>query len=46
MAASSPLLDLPQVELVVAWTSLPLLDLRLKELVLLRSLVTTEGEQR
>ena len=29
-AASSPLLDLPQVELVVAWTSLPLLDLRLK----------------
>ena len=32
--ASSPLLDLPQVEMVVAWTSLPLFDLRLKQLVL------------
>ena len=27
------LLDLPQVELIVAWTSLPLLELRLKELI-------------
>jgi uncharacterized protein (TIGR02099 family) len=32
--ASSALLDLPQVEMVVAWTSLPLFDLRLKRLVL------------
>ncbi len=32
--ASSPLLDLPQVEMVVAWTSLPLFDLRLKKLAL------------
>ena len=32
--ASSPLLDLPQVDMVVAWTSLPLFDLRLKQLVL------------
>jgi len=29
-------LDLPQVELVVAWTSLPLFELRLKELVIER----------
>ena len=32
--ASSPLLDLPQVEMVIAWTSLPLFDLRLRQLVL------------
>ncbi len=31
-AGASPLLDLPRVDLVVAWTSLPLLHLRLKEL--------------
>ena len=29
-----PLLDLPRVDLIVAWTSLPLLDFRLRELVL------------
>ena len=28
-----PLLDLPRVDLIVAWTSLPLLDFRLRELV-------------
>ncbi len=33
-AAASPLLDLPRVDLVIAWTSLPLLDLRLKELLI------------
>ncbi len=31
-----PLLDLPEVELIVSWTSLPLLELRLKELVIER----------
>jgi uncharacterized protein (TIGR02099 family) len=34
--AESPLLDLPQVQLIVAWTSLPLFELRLKELVVER----------
>ena len=29
----APLLDLPRVDLIVAWTSLPTLDLRFKELV-------------
>ena len=32
--AASPLLELPRVDLVIAWTSLPLLDLRLKELLI------------
>ena len=31
-----PMLELPEVDLVVAWTSLPLLELRLKELVVER----------
>jgi len=31
---AAPLLELPEVDLVVAWTSLPLLELRLKELVI------------
>ena len=31
---ASPLLELPRVDLVIAWTSLPLLDLRLKELLI------------
>jgi uncharacterized protein (TIGR02099 family) len=35
-AAAAPLIELPAVELVVSWTSLPLLDLRLKELVIER----------
>ena len=30
--ARTPLLDLPEVDLIVAWTSLPALDLRLKQL--------------
>ncbi|MGE5087683.1 MAG: YhdP family protein, partial [Candidatus Levyibacteriota bacterium] len=30
----APLLDLPRVDLVIAWTSLPLLNLRLKELLI------------
>src|SRR5437763_902530 len=30
---SEPLLDLPRVDLIVAWTSLPLLEFRLRELV-------------
>ncbi|HEY5308364.1 MAG TPA: AsmA family protein, partial [Casimicrobiaceae bacterium] len=30
--AGEPVLDLPRVDFVVSWTSLPLLDLRLKEL--------------
>ena len=33
-ASPSPLLELPEVEMIVAWTSLPLLELRLKELVI------------
>jgi uncharacterized protein (TIGR02099 family) len=35
-AAATPLLELPEVDLTVAWTSLPLLQLRLKELVIER----------
>ena len=35
-ARAGPLLDLPRVEMIVAWTSLPFLDLRLKELVIER----------
>src|SRR5207248_9066373 len=31
--AEEPLLDLPRVDLIVAWTSLPLLEFRLRELV-------------
>src|SRR5437016_2134903 len=31
-AMAAPLLELPEVELIVAWTSLPLFDLRLKQL--------------
>jgi len=31
--SDTQLLDLPQVELIIAWTSLPLLELRLKELI-------------
>jgi uncharacterized protein (TIGR02099 family) len=31
-ASAEPVLDLPRVDLVVSWTSLPFLDLRLKEL--------------
>ena len=30
---STPLLELPRVDLIVAWTSLPLLELRLRELI-------------
>jgi len=30
---AAPLLELPRVDLIVAWTSLPLLDFRLRELV-------------
>jgi len=33
-SGSAVLLDLPEVDLVVAWTSLPLFDLRLKELAI------------
>jgi len=33
-AERSVLLELPRVDLLVAWTSLPLLDLRLKELLI------------
>src|SRR5512144_723009 len=33
-ASRSVLLELPRVDLLIAWTSLPLLDLRLKELVI------------
>ena len=32
--AAHPVLDLPRVDMVIAWTSLPLLDVRLKELAL------------
>ena len=35
-AGPTPLLELPRVELIVAWTSLPFLELRLKELVIER----------
>jgi uncharacterized protein (TIGR02099 family) len=31
--AAEPLLDLPRVDLIVSWTSLPLLDFRLRELI-------------
>jgi uncharacterized protein (TIGR02099 family) len=34
--AAGPLVDLPRVDLVVSWTSLPLLDLRLKQLTIHR----------
>ncbi len=34
--ASLPLLELPQVEMIVAWTSMPFLELRLKQLVIER----------
>jgi uncharacterized protein (TIGR02099 family) len=34
--SDAAMLDLPQVELIVAWTSLPLFELRLKELVIER----------
>ena len=33
---ATPLLDLPEVGLIVAWTSLPFLDLRLKQLVVVQ----------
>ncbi len=33
---ASPLVDLPEVALVVSWTSVPLMELRLKELVIER----------
>jgi len=33
-SAGGPLLELPRVDLVIAWTSLPLLDLRLKALLI------------
>ncbi len=35
-ASDVPLLELPEVDLIVAWTSLPLLELRLKQLVIER----------
>jgi uncharacterized protein (TIGR02099 family) len=35
-SGTAPLLDLPDIEMIVAWTSLPLLELRLKELVIER----------
>ncbi len=35
-ANDAPLLELPEVDLIVAWTSLPLLELRLKQLVIER----------
>ncbi|MBK7793822.1 MAG: hypothetical protein IPJ62_15840 [Betaproteobacteria bacterium] len=35
-AIAAPLLDLPRVDMVVAWTSLPFLELRLKRLVIER----------
>ncbi len=34
--SEAAMLDLPQVELIIAWTSLPLFELRLKELVIER----------
>ena len=34
LSGAAPLLELPEVGLIVAWTSLPLLELRLKELVI------------
>lgn len=33
-AGTTPLLELPEVEMIVAWTSLPLFELRFKELVI------------
>jgi uncharacterized protein (TIGR02099 family) len=33
-SGATPLLDLPEIEMIVAWTSLPLLELRLKELII------------
>jgi uncharacterized protein (TIGR02099 family) len=35
-ASEVPLVELPEVDLVVAWTSLPLMDLRVKELAIER----------
>src|SRR5437763_10576150 len=32
-SAEEPLLDLPRVDLIVAWTSLPFLEFRLRELI-------------
>ena len=34
LASAVPLLELPEVDLIVAWTSLPLFDLRLKQLII------------
>jgi uncharacterized protein (TIGR02099 family) len=33
-SGATPLLDLPEIDLIIAWTSLPALDLRLKQLVI------------
>ncbi len=35
-ASDVPLLELPEVDLIVAWTSLPFLELRLKQLIIER----------
>ncbi len=44
-AGSGVVLDLPEVDLVVAWTSLPLFDLRLKELVIERPRLTIRRDR-
>src|SRR5262249_48727395 len=35
-AATTPVLELPEVDLIVAWTSLPFLELRFKQLTIVR----------
>jgi uncharacterized protein (TIGR02099 family) len=45
-ATAQPVLELPQVDLVVSWTSLPLLDLRLRELVLEGARLAVRRDER
>ena len=44
--AGGPVLDLPRVDLVVSWTSLPFLDLRLKELSIDRPQLAVRRDER
>ena len=44
--ADAPLVDLPRVDLVVSWTSLPFLDLRLKQLSIDRPQLAVRRDER
>ena len=45
-ASDVPLLELPEVDLIVAWTSLPLLELRLKQLIIERPRLAIRRDPR